>query len=168
VTLIDTGVLIDYRWHYLARIWQTRMLGEAFMASASRPAFGLLLKHGNRRGLPRGFVSRMYSDFDSATKRAVLRLYRAHREPGAAMKALSDALRPLDLPALVVWGRRDPYVGVEQAIKQRLTFPRAEVVVLDESGHWPFADDPESVEAAVIPFLKRVMRNADMAVSNAS
>jgi len=24
LTCIDTGILLGYRWHYLARIWQTR------------------------------------------------------------------------------------------------------------------------------------------------
>jgi pimeloyl-ACP methyl ester carboxylesterase len=35
VTCINTGVLSGYRWHYLARIWQTPVLGELFMASTT-------------------------------------------------------------------------------------------------------------------------------------
>jgi pimeloyl-ACP methyl ester carboxylesterase len=27
-------------------------------------------------------------------------------------------------------------------------------VVLEDSGHWPFADDPEGTAGAVIPFLR--------------
>jgi pimeloyl-ACP methyl ester carboxylesterase len=53
----------------------------------------------------------------------------------------------------VVWGRRDLYVPVEYAERQRETFPRAEVVVLDDSGHWPTIDSPFAVEQAVLPFL---------------
>jgi pimeloyl-ACP methyl ester carboxylesterase len=64
------------------------------------------------------------------------------------------ALRPLDLPALVLWGRGDPYISVDLAERQREVFPSAEVVVLEESGHWPFADDPEATAAAVVPFLR--------------
>lgn len=35
------------------------------------------------------------------------------------------------------------------------TFPGAEVVVLDDSGHWPMIDDPDAVERAVTGFLRR-------------
>jgi pimeloyl-ACP methyl ester carboxylesterase len=154
--LLNTGALLDYRWHYLARIWRTPVVGQLFMASATRAGFGLLLRHGNPRGLPRPFVDRMYADFDRGTKRAVLRLYRATDDPGAASAQLSRVLRPLDRPALVIWGVHDPYIPVEQAEIQRRTFPSAEVVLLEESGHWPFVDDPAGVEEAVLPFLARV------------
>jgi pimeloyl-ACP methyl ester carboxylesterase len=154
VTLINIGVLPNYRWHYLARVWRTPVLGELFMATSSRPAFHLLLKHGNPRGLPKAFVDRMYDDFDRGTRRAVLRLYRATDMPQAS-GALSTALRALDRPALVIWGAHDPYISVRYAALQREAFPSATVVVLDDSGHWPFADDPVGVANAVVPFLRR-------------
>jgi hypothetical protein len=31
--------------------------------------------------------------------------------------------------------------------RQREAFPSAEIVVLEDSGQWPFADDPEAVGA---------------------
>lgn len=157
LVLINIGVPIDYRWHYLARIWRTPLLGELFMATATRAGFHLSLKHGNPRGLPREFVDRMYEDFDRATRRAVLRLYRA-TEPAEGAERLATRLRPLRRPTLVVWGVHDPYVPVSLAERQREVFPDAEIVLLEGSGHWPFADDPEAVEAAVVPFLRRQLR----------
>jgi pimeloyl-ACP methyl ester carboxylesterase len=153
VVLINTGVLIGYRWHYLARIWRTPVLGELFQATTTMPGFRMLLRHGNPRGLPRDFLERMYRDFDRGTKRAVLRLYRA--TPPGLLEAPLPTMRELDPPALVVWGDRDPYLPVEHAERQRQAFPSAEVAVLDGSGHWPFADDPERVAAIVVPFLRR-------------
>ncbi|HYZ07301.1 MAG TPA: alpha/beta hydrolase [Pseudonocardiaceae bacterium] len=50
-------------------------------------------------------------------------------------------------------GARDPYVPVRYAQRQRETFPHAEVVVLDDSGHWPMIDHPVAAEQAVLPFL---------------
>ena len=153
VTLVNTGVLRGYRWHYLARIWRTPVLGEAFMRMGTLPAFRLLLRHGNPRGLPREVIERMYSDFqDPAVQRAVLRLYRA-TDP-AASAHLHHQLRSLDRPALVVWGARDPYLPLRYAQRQREIFPQAEVVVLDDSGHWPMIDHPVAVEQAVLPFLR--------------
>lgn len=156
VVLINTGALIDYKWHYLARIWRTPVVGGLFMASANRWAFSLLLKHGNPRRLPDSFVDRMYADFDKDTKRAILHLYRATSDPASVCAGLSAALRPLDRAALVVWGVHDPYINVEQAERQHETFSRAEVVLLEDSGHWPFMDNPTSVESAVVPFLRKV------------
>ena len=158
VTLVDIGVLPDYRWHYLARIWRAPVLGELFMATSTRPAFHLLFKHGNPRGLPKEMINRMYDDFDSGTRRAVLELYRSTDAEDIAQK-LAAALRPLDRPALVIWGAHDPYLPVRYAERQREVFPQAEVAILAHSGHWPFADDPDRVADLIIPFLRRSLVN---------
>ncbi|MGH3751983.1 MAG: alpha/beta fold hydrolase [Pseudonocardiaceae bacterium] len=153
VTLVNAGVLRGYRWHYVARIWRTPVLGEALMRMVTLPAFRLMLRHGNPRGLPGDVVERMCRDYrDPDVQRAVLRLYRA-TEPGAGTEQLHRRLRSLERPALVVWGARDPYASVRYAQRQRETFPNAEVVVLADSGHWPMIDHPVAVEQAVLPFL---------------
>ncbi|MBA9001938.1 alpha/beta fold hydrolase [Thermomonospora cellulosilytica] len=153
LVLMDTGVLLGYRWHILARVWRTPVLGEAFMATATRRAFHLLVgKRGNPRGLPRSFVDRMFDDFDAATRRAVLRLYRSFDDPAGWSAAVSPALRALDVPVLAVWGARDPYIGAAQALIQRATFPDAEILVLPDSGHWPFIDNPDKVAEATTAF----------------
>ena len=152
--LINTGALPGYRWHYMARIWRTPLLGELSQLIATRSGFHMLLKHGNPRGLPRDFVDGMYDDYDRGTRRAVLRLYRATSDPDRLTKELAAVLRPLARPALVIWGRKDPYIDVAYAERQRDVFPDARVVVLDQSGHWPYADDPETVRDAMLPFLR--------------
>jgi pimeloyl-ACP methyl ester carboxylesterase len=55
----------------------------------------------------------------------------------------------------VLWGRHDPYLPAALADRQRDAFPRAEVHVLERSGHWPFVDDPATVTAAIEQFLAR-------------
>ena len=154
VVLINTGALPGYRWHYLARIWRTPVLGELFQLLATRSGFHRLLKHGNPRGLPRDFVDGMYDDYDRGTRRAVLRLYRAASDPNGLTEQLAAVLRPLALPALVIWGRHDPYIDAAYAERQREVFPAARVVMLDQSGHWPYADDPAAVASALVPFLR--------------
>ena len=61
--------------------------------------------------------------------------------------------RPLDRPALVLWGRHDPYLPVTNAERQRAAFPHAEIRVLERSGHWFFVDDSATVTAALTDFL---------------
>jgi pimeloyl-ACP methyl ester carboxylesterase len=152
-TLVNTGAVTGYRWHRYARIWRTPVLGEVFMATASRPGFRLLLGRENPR-LTRDQLDRIYDASRSrATKRAVLRLYRA--TPAAALAAPAAALRPLDRPALVIWGTQDAYVPREQAERQRRAFPSAQVELLEGNGHWVMLEDPERVASLVIPFLRR-------------
>jgi pimeloyl-ACP methyl ester carboxylesterase len=117
----------------------------------------MALRHGNPRGLPRAFVDRMFDDVDPGTTRAILSLYRATDDPGAVGRRHADALAPLDRPALVVWGAHDPYIPVAMADRQREAFPSAEITILEDSGHWPFADDAEGVGRHVEPFLRGVV-----------
>jgi pimeloyl-ACP methyl ester carboxylesterase len=159
VTLIDTGVLVGYRWHMLAQIWRRRGVGEAFFKITTRSGLRLALRRGQPRPLPEEALELMYrANKDPGTQRAVLRLYRA--TPADGLAHLSERLRSLDPPTLVLWGRHDPYLKVKFAERQRDTFPGAEVVVLDDSGHWPMWDAPEELEAALIPFLARQLQGA--------
>ena len=155
-TLINTGVLIDYRWHHYARIWRTPVAGEVFQATASRPAFRMLLGRENPR-LTRDQIDHIYDASRTwATKRAVLKLYRA--TPAATLAVPAAALRPLDRPALVIWGTKDAYLPCEQAERQRQAFPSAHVELLKGHGHWVMLEDPERVASLVIPFLRRQLR----------
>ncbi len=156
VTLIDTGILPGYEWHRLARIWRTPVLGEVFQATATRGAFRRLLNRNEPRGLPRPFVEGMYDHYDRRTRRAVLKLYRATDDPGAGGAEFAALMAPSDIPALVIWGEDDAYLPAEYAARQRDAFPSAEVHVLPASGHWPFADAPQTVERLLVEFLGRV------------
>jgi pimeloyl-ACP methyl ester carboxylesterase len=154
ITLIDIGLMPGYRWHSLARVWRTPVLGELFQATATRPAFRWLVGRGEPRGLPREFTERMYDHYDKRTRRAVLALYRATPEPGKGASEFAALLAPRDIPALVIWGEHDVYVPSSYAARQREAFPSAEVHVLPASGHWPFADAPETVERLLVDFLR--------------
>jgi pimeloyl-ACP methyl ester carboxylesterase len=153
ITLIDTGILPGYRWHSLARIWRTPVLGELFQATATRSAFRMLLNRNEPRGLPRDFVEAMYDHYDRRTRKAVLALYRDTDDPGSAAPELTKLLAPRDIPALVVWGEHDAYLPSSYAERQREAFPSADVHVLAASGHWPFADAPDIMERLLTEFL---------------
>jgi pimeloyl-ACP methyl ester carboxylesterase len=153
ITLIDIGILPGYKWHRLARIWRTPVLGEVFQATATRGAFRTMISRAEPRGLPRPFVERMFDHYDRRTKRAVLKLYRATDDPGAPDPQLVAALTAADPPALVIWGGGDSYLPSSYAERQREFLSRAEIHVLPHSGHWPFADDPAEVERLLVDFL---------------
>ena len=155
-TLIDTGILPGYKWHRLARIWRTPVLGELFQATTTRGGFGFVLNRNEPRGLPPEFVDEMWGHIDKRTKRAILKLYRATDDPGAAATEFAQLMAPRDIPALVVWGEHDAYLPASYATRQRDAFPSADVHVLPQSGHWPYADAPETVERLLVEFVSRV------------
>ena len=153
VTLIDTGILPGYRWHKLARIWRTPVIGEIFQAISPAPMLKRAIARDEPRGLPQPFLDRMGRHWDRRTKRAVLKLYRATPHPGEVPEG-GLPIVPAELPALVIWGKGDVYLPWSYAERQKEAFPGAQVHVLEHSGHWPFADDPDRVRDLLVDFLR--------------
>jgi pimeloyl-ACP methyl ester carboxylesterase len=160
VSLFNIGIMPGYRWHMYARIWRMPILGELFMASATRVVFRTLLNLNNPRPLPNSFLTRMYEEADPALKRGALALYRATPDWGALSEQLGERLAPLNLPALVVWGAGDTNLPVSYASQQSPYFSVEEVHVLSECGHWPFIDEPATCSALLQSFLQRQLRAA--------
>jgi hypothetical protein len=77
-------VLTGYQWHHSARIWRAPVLGEAFQATASRPAFRLLLGRENLRLISRADRPQLRRIRSWAAQRALLKLY---RDPGGRAAA---------------------------------------------------------------------------------
>jgi pimeloyl-ACP methyl ester carboxylesterase len=153
LTLIDTGLLPGYEWHALARVWRTPVLGEAFQAISTPGALRRGLAGKEPRGLPADFLETVSGHYDRATRRAVLKLYRATPDPGRMSEEMLPRFAGREIPALVIWGEHDAYLPAEYAWRQREAFPAARVAVLPASGHWPYADAPETVERLLVDFL---------------
>ncbi len=136
------GAAVDseYPWHPLAQVWQTPGEGEKYMAEELTPEFGI--SHLVENGVPREYAERNIWLQDYG-KDSILKIYRSAIEIGAEWQ---PDLEKLDLPAMVLWGRTDPYVPLE--FGERLaTRMKGELVIL-ECGHWwPFEKPVESAEA---------------------
>ncbi|MFI6041818.1 alpha/beta fold hydrolase [Nocardia sp. NPDC051321] len=158
LTLISTGVLDDgYRWHRLARIWQTPIVGELFQLASTPRTMKKGLDRVNPRPMPRAYVDRVGRYADWAHKRAVLRLYRDTPEPLSWFPE-RDFGAAAHVPVCVIWGAGDPYNPVRFAERQRNFFPDSEVHLLDGLGHWPFIDDPQAVRTPLTAFLREHVR----------
>jgi pimeloyl-ACP methyl ester carboxylesterase len=152
--LFNIGIMPGYRWHKRARQWRTPVLGELTMAFIPRSAWRRAFLSGPGRKLPVEFVDEMYDNFDRRTRKVVLKLYRATPDPGERADDVGAAIKALNKPALVVWGMGDQFVLGEYAERQREFFDVQDVVKLEDSGHWPFRDNPEAASAAVLPYLR--------------
>jgi pimeloyl-ACP methyl ester carboxylesterase len=153
--LIDTGVLIDYVPHPVAVVYSTPGAGELEMASTTRANWHVEFRTHNPPSMPDSYIDRLYDYFDRPERCAVLRYYRSASQNFMTLgRDQAKVLKPLNLPALVIWGKQDPYVPVDQAQKQKEAFPRARIAILDGSAHWPHIDNPKRVRELAIPFLR--------------
>jgi pimeloyl-ACP methyl ester carboxylesterase len=158
LVLMNIGVLPGYRWHRYARLYRVPIAGELLLMLANRRSVESVLRRGSKQPPPADFVEDVVRQYhDPATRRAVLAFYRGIPDLGAVTLRAAAALRDADLPVLVVWGGGDPYVPASFAERQREYFPRAQVRVLPESGHWPLEDDFAAVADAIVPFVRQQM-----------
>lgn len=157
--MFNTGTWTHHRWHQTARLWRRPLVGELVMALTNRRAWrrGMSAAEGER-SLPPRFVDRMYDDFDRGTKRAVLRLYRATPLPYPPASEWMATLAALDRPALIAWGASDPFLGERRVEDLKGPFPSADTAMLEGSGHFPFADNPERSAEVIVPFLRTQLR----------
>lgn len=64
-------------------------------------------------------------------------------------------LKKIGVPALIVWGAHDEVISPASGRRAAELMPRAEFVLMDQSGHVPMEEEPEAFLRAVIPFLER-------------
>ena len=152
VTFLNTGVLLDYRWHRMARIWRTPVLGGLSMRAITPEVATVMLARENP-GLSAQWVDTIVAHLmPEKTRHAVLRLYRATR--AGDMEQLAARLRQHDYDALIVFGDADSYIPAEMAHRQVSAFPRADIRMLRGLGHWCWLEDTDAVAEQVIPFLR--------------
>jgi pimeloyl-ACP methyl ester carboxylesterase len=154
VVINAVPLLPGYRWHRIARLWRTPVVGELFMGLSTRRGFRLLSREANPAGgpLPDEFIDAFWPHFDQGTQRAILRLYRS--APAEALAAAGADLGRLDCPALVAWGGRDPYIPRSFGAAYAERLPGADLLELPDAGHWPWLDRPDLVQI-VTDFLVR-------------
>lgn len=145
-------LLPGYRWHWVARIWRRKLLGEIANATTTRGSLALTMRQatGNRRPMPAHVVDLVWKHWDKGTQDAILALYR-HADPERLAAAGKDLSR-LACPALVVWGERDPYLPTRFAEAYARSLPDARLSIVPAAGHWPWVDDVRVVET-VLGFL---------------
>jgi pimeloyl-ACP methyl ester carboxylesterase len=138
--------LPDYRWHRTARIWRTPVLGELAMGMTTRRVLRLSTRESNATPgpLPDAWIDSVLDHFDQGTQRAILRLYRS--SPSDVLAKAGEHLSTLTMPALVVWGMRDPYIPERFAAEYAQALPNSELVELPDAGHWWWLDRPDAIE----------------------
>ena len=138
----------DYRGHRVARIWNTPILGELFMAVSGPKRLEQSLVE---QGVPAAVAAEEAAQWANKDKRrAILKLYRSANGLNFAV----DWARNLDAlkgPGALVWGEGDPYVDIAVAERAavRHGVPLHRVA---GAGHWAIAERPGEVAAVLRGF----------------
>ncbi len=83
--------------------------------------------------------------------RAVSELWRSFASPEHDLRAQAPAI---DVPTLLLWGRKDPVISLKVGRRLAQTIPAARLVEFD-TGHVPHTTDPAGVAAELVPFAER-------------
>jgi pimeloyl-ACP methyl ester carboxylesterase len=76
----------------------------------------------------------------------------AFRSGGSARRV--EDLDRVDCPVLLLWGRQDRLIPLEQAPRFTTALPDAELVELNDCGHTAMFDQPEAVSSRILAFTR--------------
>lgn len=156
LVLLNTSIFPDRRWHWGARLLRTRLIGEIALFCQPKPAFRAEMSRASAGNLDRSAIDGTYAAFGRRARRTALALYRMQTPQllcglPAAVQALTA-----DIPTLVLWGGRDPYLPPEFAGR----FDARTARVYPDLGHLPHREAPGRVAADIRAFLQNAGQNA--------
>ncbi len=68
---------------------------------------------------------------------------------------LTNRLKSLPMPTMLVWGAQDRIFPVSQAYTALASSPRTVLHVFDDCGHWPHMEKAEAFNTAIVDFLAK-------------
>jgi pimeloyl-ACP methyl ester carboxylesterase len=147
-------LLPGYRWHWIARwFWRVPIAGELVNATTTKTGLRLLgraLAPGPDPA-PAELIELIWRGRHRGAWPQMLELYRdadPQRLAGAGAQ-----LGEIACPALVAWGGADPYLPPRWGRAYADALPGAELLELEDAGHWPWLERPELVDR-VAGFLR--------------
>ncbi len=131
-----------YEWHDLAKIWQTPIVGEQWMADTDQDELARFIMGDS---VPADLAAETAGRMDATMKDCILRLYRSAVNVG---KEWEPGLVDITSPGLVFWGVSDPACPVEFADRLGEDTRAARILKLD-CGHWTPIHRPSEIAQAL-------------------
>jgi haloalkane dehalogenase len=153
LVLMSTGFFPDGRWHGLAQGLRTPGQGEQIMASITRETFAELLRSASPRITEEALDEYWKAFVDDERRASHLALYRSG-DFDRVLAPYEGRLARLGVPALILWGENDAFSPVSGARRFARELPDSELVILEDTGHFPQEDVPERVAAEIARFLR--------------
>ena len=146
-----TGFFPDGKWHGMARGLREEGTGEQLVADMTRANFGALMAWASR-GMDSEVVDEFWKCFgDEARRRGQLELYRSGDFEKIA--PYEGRLAALGVPTLLLWGKDDRFSPPAGARRFNAEIPGSELVVLEDTGHFVWEDEPDRCSRELAKFL---------------
>ncbi len=155
LVISDTGFFADGKWHGMAEAMRAEGTGEELMDNFDRDLFAALLKQTST-GIDDAGIDEYWSKnfADEVRRRGHLELYRSGDFEKIAR--YDGCLEGMDVPVLIVWGGKDEFAPPAGAHRFAKHLPSAEVVVIEEAGHFVWEDAAEEANGLTLDFLERL------------
>jgi hypothetical protein len=114
-----------------------------------------LRRAGVRAGPAGEEMWRSYASLaDADSRRAFLRTLRAVIDPGGQTVGAADRLYlAAQIPTLIVWGARDPFIPVRHTIAAHEAIPGSRLEIFPGVGHYPHCEAPARFVDVLVDFI---------------
>jgi pimeloyl-ACP methyl ester carboxylesterase len=132
------------------------LIAHPRLRAAGEAVAGALRRVGLKAGPDLAEFGRGYGSLsDGEARMAFIHSLRAVIDPGGQRVSATDRLYLAeDMPTLIVWGRRDPIIPATHAGTAHRGMPGSQLVLLDDSGHFPQLDDPVGFAQVLREFVE--------------
>jgi haloalkane dehalogenase len=156
LVITDTGFFPDGKWHGMAKTLRTEGEGEQVVENVNREFFGMALGQISP-AVPADALDEYFKAYgDAERRRNQLDLYRSG--DFEKLEPYRGKLTALGVPAKIVWGAKDEFAPVAGAYRFTKELPGAELVVLDDVGHFLMEDEPDRVAREIATFVGAQVR----------
>ena len=153
LVIMSTGFFPDGKWHGLAQGMRSGQ-GEQLLASIDRDSFGDLLRSASPT-ITEDALDEYWKGYEGEHRRAAhLALYRSGEF--SELEPYEGKLAAMNVPTLLLWGASDAFAPVAGAHRFKREIPHAQLVVIDDAGHFIQEDAPERVAREIAGFLSTV------------
>ena len=91
---------------------------------------------------------------EPGNRSSFMRTLRSVVDPaGQAVSATDRLYLASQVPTLILWGRRDRMIPVEHAFAAHEAIPQSRLVIFEDSGHFPQAEEPQRFFGVVSDFV---------------
>ena len=153
LVISDTGFFPDGKWHGMALAMRSGAV-DAMMEEMDREGFAGLMRQAEPNA-DASAVEEYFKGFATPERRrAALNLYKSG--DFEKLEPYQGQLAAMGVPTLILWGAHDDYAPVAGAYRFKKEIPHAELVVVEDAGHFVMEDEPERVGAELARFVGSV------------
>ena len=155
LVVISPPVFPDFVEPALVKLVRIPLLGEALVLLIKRALFTAGIGGGmvHKERLTARYLDAFSNPFSGKDGRAALLRVLRWGRPGSVFKGYPSIMRSIRVPTLVIQGRQDPYIPLDQARRMVESVPDARLTLIEDGGHFLPIDTPQAVAREINAFL---------------